>query len=611
MGWSQPRADLRRRLTTIMPDNNYRRTSRPGWGWLIACALISPGQGFAAEWLPLNLSGSVGYAYRLLEGTNDQQTTSHQALGSLFANSYIWRPWLGTTDIAMTVAADSSDATSDAGLGDISTDSNIVTGTWNLNMLPQSRSPFNLRYAATDTRVDNTTVDTDAVVLFAGGDSKARKLGLQQGYVFSGGSRVFANYDNNRWYSERSGYYQDQLATLQGEALGKEQRLSVNGRYQEATRSITNERNENTFTDVSHYYFPTRSLRIDSKASASHLDRSFEVPSSTQLGPAVSDITQVSSFFFFRPALGKLTLSGGGRLFSFAGENTGAALSNESQNVSGNLGAFYQFNKNLRLDASVGYSTTESNTLSQNVARQRAGVLYQSDMLLLKGLTYTWWANGAFDNLDDSQEEDMEQTVSTTGSHSVSKVWAMERAGSLRISGSQSLGSIYATLESANTLRLEHNVTTGWTQSAGAGMSLLQLTLTDRRNFGDTEGDQQFVNFQATRNQQLTRRNSLSGNITLQRVLHDFAADTDDAAVSTATARVDFLSNGLFGVPRLTFNSNFLLSRASDDERLDRQEWGNQLGYAIGQLTTGLSHRFIRYDDEQYQLLFFRVDRHF
>lgn len=594
-----------------MPDHNYRCSNSSRWGWLLACALISPGEGLAAEWLPLNLSGSLGYAYRLLEGSNDQRTTSQQAVGSLFGNSYIWRPWLGTTDLAMTIAADSSDATSDAGGGDLSTDSNIVTGTWNLNMLPQSRSPFNLRYAASDTRVDNSAIDTDALVLFAGSDSKARKLGLQQGYVFTGGSRLFANYDNNRWYSERSGYYQDELATLTGEALGREQRLTLNGRYQEATRSITNERNENTFTDVSHYYYPTRSLRIDSKASVSHLDRSFEVPSSTQLGPAISDITQVSSFFFFRPALGKLTLSGGGRLFNFAGENTGADLLNESTNVSGNLGAFYQFNKNLRLDASLGYSTTESNRLSQDVTRQRAGVLYQSDLSLFRGLTYQWWANGAFDNVDDSQAADMEQTLSATGSHSVSKVWATENAGSLRVSGTQSLGNIYATLESANTLRLEHNVTTGWTQHAGAGMSLLQLTLTDRRNFGDTEGDQQFLNFQATRNQQLTRRNSLSGNITLQRVLHDFPEESDDAAVSTATARLDFNSNGLFGVPRLTFNSNYLLSRASDDDRLDREEWGNQLGYVIGQLTTGLSYRFIRYDDDEYQLLFFRVDRQF
>jgi len=594
-----------------MPDHNYRCSNSSRWGWLLACALISPSEGLAAEWLPLNLSGSLGYAYRLLEGANDQRTTSQQAVGSLFANSYVWRPWLGTTDLAMTIAADSSDATSDVGGSDISTDSNIVTGTWNLNMLPQSRSPFNLRYAASDTRVDNSAIDTDALVLFAGSDSKARKLGLQQGYVFPGGSRLFANYDNNRWYSERSGYYQDELATLTGEALGREQRLTLNGRYQEATRSMTNERNENTFTDLSHYFYPTRSLRIDSKASVSHLDRSFEVPSSTQLGPAISDITQVSSFFFYRPALGKLTLSGGGRMFNFAGENTGADLTNESTNLSGNLGAFYQFNKNLRFDASVGYSTTESNRLSQDVARQRAGVLYQSDLSLIRGMTYQWWANGAFDNVDDSQEEDMEQTVSATGSHGISKVWPTENAGSLRISGTQSLGNIYATLESTNTLRLEHNLTTGWTQSAGAGMSLLQLTLTDRRNFGDAEGDQQFVNFQATRNQQLTRRNSLSGNITLQRVLHDFAEETDDAAVSTATARIDFNSNGLLGVPRLTFNSNYLYSRASDDARFDREEWGNQLGYAIGQLTTGLSYRFIRYDDDEYQLLFFRVDRQF
>ncbi|TPW17599.1 MAG: hypothetical protein FD130_600 [Halothiobacillaceae bacterium] len=61
----------------------------------------------------------------------------------------------------------------------------------------------------------------------------------------------------------------------------------------------------------------------------------------------------------------------------------------------------------------------------------------------------------------------------------------------------------------------------------------------------------------------------------------------------------------------LGFSSDLMVSQASDEEGVDRHEWENRLDYAIGQLTTSLSHRVIEYDNLKYNLTFFRVERHF
>jgi hypothetical protein len=137
------------------------------------------------------------------------------------------------------------------------------------------------------------------------------------------------------------------------------------------------------------------------------------------------------------------------------------------------------------------------------------------------------------------------------------------------------------------------------------------MTIADRHAFGDDRSDQQFFNLQLNRQQQITRRNSLSGSITIQRVLQNYDGAVNYPGVTTTTGRFDFNSVALFGVPRLRFNSNLNISLAAQEEGVDRREWGNRLDYLIGQLTTSVSHRFIQYDDRQYRLVFFSIFRQF
>ena len=68
----------------------------------VAFGLICAGEGLAAEWVSPTMSGSIGYNYRSLDGSDDASSVSHQTLGSLFVNSYLGRPWIGTADLSVT-----------------------------------------------------------------------------------------------------------------------------------------------------------------------------------------------------------------------------------------------------------------------------------------------------------------------------------------------------------------------------------------------------------------------------------------------------------------------------------------------------------------------------
>ncbi len=588
---------------------------------LLACTF--GGVGVAAEWGAPTVSGSLGYNYRSLTGVDGADSVSHQTLGSLFVNSYIGRPWIGLADLALTGAL--SGSSSDGSQGDsVDSDSRILTGTLNLNMLPQSRSPFNLRYMVTDTRVDVAAVNTDAFVVLNDGDSTAKKLGLTQSYTWEAGHRLRATYDNNEWSSENNGDYSDETAALSLDMRGSGYHVIANAKTHEATRSVGSLVNTSDTLDVTHYYYPSKSWRVDTRASVYSSERGFDVPSANdQSGISSTEITQLSSFGFWRPADKPWSLSAGVRLFDMAGENDGDVPDrNESQNLNATLGGFYRYNERMRYDFSLAYMTSTSNNIDSDVNRARVGMLYQSDMLVFKEFKYQWYTNVSGDGVFQSTGEEDETRINLNASlgHNVQRSFLFENALSFRISGSQVLTSAYTDvardggLESDSTSdvqRLEHSITMNLNHSSVGATSYAQMTLSDGRSFGASEMDQQMVWFQVYRDQRVSRNRTLSGNLSVQYVNQNYATDAVDSEVTTGTAKVAFRETALFSVPRLGFLSDLLLSKASDEQGVDRKEWENRLDYSIGQLVSSFSHRIIEYDDRRYQVTFFRIERQF
>jgi len=562
------------------------------------------GQVWAA---PVDVSGSVGYTFRSL--SNDRiDDVSNQLLGTLHLRSYLWEPWFATVEGGATIAKDSSDL--DDGQNSSSSTSDIYTGDLALNLLPESRTPFRLVYQATDSRVDNTTVDNPLIRL-SGEDFKTTNLDLRQSYITEEGHRIQARYGTRTWDSDINGKYTDDVAGVELDWRPERQRLLFRGNVETIDQTRTGRHQDNLLLDLDHYYFPSDDFRVDTKISHYNLDTTFD-GSTGLVDTTNTDMTQASSFTFWRPTDRRWTVSAGARAFTMAGDNS--AQSSDQSNIGVTAGAFYQYSKHLRFDGSATFTKGEVSSASQTTNTQHLGALYQSDLAEVRGFTYEWYGSGALENQGDPDRQ--LQSVGATLGHDAQKIWMAGPAASLRLSLSQSVNGLLSTGDGYSSERLDHNASLGWNESAADGTTLLQATVSDSRNFGDLSDQQQLINFQASRYQTISRRSTLSGSFTLQTVVRDFSTGSpyitsNNRTVTSATGQVTYTQQTLFDVPRLQFNSDLRVSQASTNEGADRNEWENRLDYTIGLVDTSLSLRWLDNGDESSTLLYFRVMRRF
>lgn len=553
----------------------------------------------------LDVSGSVGYTLRALTGSSDIDTTSNQLRGVINARSYIWQPWFATADAGLRLTQDSTDYKG----GDTSTDTTIVSGDLDLNVLSQSRTPFSLTFNASDSRVDVVSLASPLTTL---GDKEfqTRRLALRQGFLTEQGDRFQARYDRNKWSARDGDTYRDDLFGLEMDLRRPRHTLTAKSSYQEAERNVQDQRTETTVFNIDHFYHPGRALRVDSMASYYDTTTTSDPPlNSTNQGDSETDLGQISSFVFWRPVDSPLSMSGGVRVFDLSASTFGNSTELSSLSMTGGL--FYQMTKNLRFDANAEVATNDNGDDSVTASKERVGALYQSDIReIFTHYTYQWHSSGSLQN-QDTGDESVQTAVLRLG-HDAQRLWLTERRGTFRLSLTQAVsGSHQAGDADATTERLDHSGSLSWDKYDAASTTMIQLTLADSRAFGDQEDNQQFANFQVLRNQTLTERSTLSGNLTVQSTRRDFNGVGDDDTV-TATGQVNYQQTGLFALPRLRFLSDLRLSRAATDEGVDRAEWENRLDYAIGLVDTSLSWRWIDLSgDEDFNIIYFQVNRRF
>jgi hypothetical protein len=556
--------------------------------------------------LPVDMSGSVGYSYRSLN-TDYSDSTSNQLLGILRASSYIWQPWFATAEGGVTFAADSSDLSdSQNGNRSSSSTSKILSGDAVLNVLPQSQTPFRLSYQATDSRVDDTTIENPLIRL-SGEDYKTTNLDVSQSYITDAGHRIQARYGNRTWKSDVNGDYTDETAGLELDYKPAGQRLLARANVENVDQSRTDRHQDNLLVDVNHYYYPTDALRIDSTASLYNLDTTFDGATGL-VDTTVTDIKQASSFLFWRPVDRRWTVSGGVRALQMKGHDT--AQSSDQTSFSASAGAFYQYTQRLRFDGSATFTKADVTGASQGSSSEHLGTLYQSDLADLKGFTYQWFASGSVDNQDDPDTS--QQSLAASLGHDAEKTWWVGRATTVRFSINQSINENVQSGGDADTInRLDHSATLGWNQAAGNGTTLLQLTLADSRDLGGNGDAQQLVNFQASRQQNISRLSSLSGDLTLQTVRRDFTGGPNNRTETSGTGQINYQHMRAFGVNNLQFQSDLRLSQASTSEGAKRNEWENRFDYRIGLTDISLSYRILDDDVNNSKILYFRVMRRF
>lgn len=570
-------------------------------GVMLTAGLLSP---LGSTWaLPIDVSGSVGYSFRSFAADRNN-ATSNQVLGNLHLRSYLWEPWFATFEGGFTFTQDNSNL--DDGTNRVNTNSNIATGDLTLNVLPESRTPFRMIYQASDSRVDNIMVDNPLIHLM-GEEFKTTNLDLRQSYITEGGHRVQARYGTRTWASDVNGNYTDNVAGIDIDYRPARQRLAFTGNVENIDQSRSGRHQDNLILDLDHYYFPSDDFRVDTKLSHYNLDNTFN-GSTGLVDTSTTQITQASTFSFWRPLDRRWTVSTGARAFTMAGGNS--AQSSNQSNVGVTAGAFYQYSKHLRFDGSTNFSNGSVNGANQNMQTQYLGGLYQSDLAEVRGFTYEWYGNAGVDNQIDPDIK--MQSVAGTLGHDAQKMWVAGPAASLRLSLSQSINGVLATRAINTTERLDHSASLSWNESGDQGTSLVQLTVSDSRNFGNLKDQQQLVNFQLSRYQTITHRSTLSGNLTLQSVRREFGTFyPNNGTFTSATGQVTYTQIDLFDMPRLQFNSDLRLSQASTAEGRDRNEWENRLDYTIGLVDASVSLRFFDDGMQTTRLLYFRVIRRF
>lgn len=570
----------------------------------VAAAVLALGAPPAGA-LPVDVSGSLGYTFRALD-SEVHEVASNQLVGNLYASSYVWKPWFATVVGGVTMALDSSEIEENGGT--TNNDSTILTGDVGLNVLPQSRLPFQLRYMRTDTRVDETGVRNNLVTLAE--DYQTEQLEARQSYVTSTGNRVDARYDTRSWESDLSGAYEDDRYGIDFDWRPQSQRQRLTGRtsYQTTDQSRTDRHQQNVIVDFDHYIFPTDAFRVDTRGSFYDLDTDYEGNAGIA-GSTNVQIAQASSFAFWRPENNPWTVSGGLRVLNMQGSSSASSEEPDQFGVSGMLGAFYQYTNRLRLEGSLNFSTLERNTVRETTTHQRLGAFYQSDLMLWRGFNYQWFAQGGVENSTDPAET--AQTLTAIIGHDAQRTWQLGDTSFLRASVSQGFNERLETGEEDSLHRLDHSASLAWSQTATQGTTMVQGTIADMRHLSDADDSEQLLNLQASRVQNVSQRSSLSGHVTVQAVRRSFPGETNHDFLTTATGQVNFEHQRLFGVPRLRFQSNLYMSKASLDEGVDRAEWENRLDYSIGLLLSSLSLRLMDDGQDQASLLYFRVTRRF
>lgn len=575
--------------------------------------------GFAASMLgPVDMRSSAGYTYRSLSEDGGFDDTSHQLIANFNASSYLWEPWLATSNLALSFAHDSTE-TADANYTATS-DSQIITGDFDLNVLPQSKTPFNLQLQISDSRVDRSGGGL-VPITFVGQDYSSSHLGLQQSYILENGGRYRAYMNLRSWEGQRGGDYDDTLLGVEADLRWPRQHLLARATSQVNEYTMSSSDNESTLLDLNHYYYPLRHLRVDTRASMYDYSRSFLDPDSSSTRMADYHVYQTSSFAFWRPANSPLTVSGGARIMVMDGAQ-GSVYSNDQLQMSANAGAFYQFNKRVRLDG--GFTTTLRDTagLKENYLRFNAGGSYQSDWRLLAGFMHQYYANASSayvvepDSVEDLDSDDDAYLEWGGGAgHGLNKTWWLgERTSptSIRMNINQAFryfdsGASYNIDGSQQ--RLEHSVTTAYNQRIWSGNWLAQATLSDSRNLGSATDERQMFHLQISRDQDIGRRSSVVGDVTTQYVRSKSGGFETDT--TTTTVGVEYNHTRIFGVPRLMFISDLMVSKLSTDGAINRQDWDNRLTYHIGKLDTSFSYRLTETDSRNYDLLYFRVMRRF
>ncbi|MCK4585951.1 MAG: hypothetical protein KAU29_01325 [Gammaproteobacteria bacterium] len=564
--------------------------SRVFVGCIAVFVLVASGNVHAlfGRYLPLSLSGSLGYNYGYFtSGDAASETTS--LTGSVNAIGYVWQPWFATTSMALTVGVSNTETTAS------SSDSTSSSGSFGLNVFPRSRFPFSLNYSRSDSRIDSFS-DADQT----SGDSQytINRLTLRQLYEGRATRRSVGS-RTNFWYSTTD--YESETLQSESESMGFQYqiRLVPHNFLVTASRSTSDTTDSplKPLTDVasvSHTYTPDSDLGITSLATVVKIDDG--------VGTSESNITQVSSNFFWRPEHRAVNVNGGVRVSE--SETLSQGTSSEQKSLNTNLGMSYRLTRRINLGASIALGTSDTGASQSLSTTESVRLNFSSRQSEVSGFTYIWqWGiNGSnSDTRVDNGITETSSSIQTTGmqlGHSATRRWVPSKGSSVGLNLAQA-GTVSQSSENDElTEGLSHSAGMSWNSRGRAGSTYGSLQISDSRSSGQQDTDFQYLSASLSQDLTISRLSSFDGTVgyteSRQKTVSDVPGASSSSLTRNVRANFSYRHDRPFGLYNMNFTSRLTGSRSIDSFSPDTLwDWDNRLRYRLGLLDTSLSLRII------------------
>ncbi len=575
----------------------------------------------------VNLWGEMGYDFRHERfGGEEQGDDNNTHFGRLRVNAatYLWQPWIALLDggVGLNLRVEDRDSED--------RDGHFVTGDGRLRLFPVSRFPFEafVERSNTVTNGDLTDLDIDTT-----------RYGVQQRYTTDEGTSFLfraERFDQTQNFRDEADRHDvTDLLDLNLFKAHKGHNLSWDSKYTRIDRKGgPAEDNVRFFTSLRHQFRPNATLSTEDLVTFAN--ERFDQDPDDQL----NRVLQINSFAFWRPATERpLLLNGTLRLFGTRTEsgNFDSKAYLSSATLSGN----YQWSRRWNIVADAGYTDVRTdngdNREDNNGSSffQRIGARYTSANISLGRFHYGWSGltragNSYRDNRVSSEGDDdkkMIQELELELGHNLRRQ-ATVSGGFLAFNVGQNADAFFDT-DGRATYILLNNIAFSWNQQGENAMTFARLSASDSRTYGgggrlgDEDNEFQIVNLQLSRQQNLSRRSSVSGNFTVQTVRQ---VSTGRGAGGrwrpASTANLTYRHRALFKVPRLRFRSTLrfftdayvpLTDQGRVDNDVDRNDriWENRLEYTIGRLDLRLISQISKRRNADRNLLLFQLLRRF
>jgi hypothetical protein len=596
--------------------------SHPGFSAESTASTDKPHWQLAPIYFDHTVGGNLGYFYQRTsygDFKNNSQTLGLAVFATGRLTSFFWQPWLALVTADLKGSALNTNTKSNTSSGHSVAKS--YGGDAALKMLRYSRFPFEAHLFRHDDSTSYYFNDTSTDNLYTG-------YSLLQSYKtrneHTKGSMSFRrtnNYQGQDIGASRRNQFRYDLMVRPT----RTQTITINGDNDLVKYRDTGESDSRDNLTANHVYQPNDIFSIASFANQLIRNQTFTTQGSGLTGYDVNTI-QFNSFASLRPSRSPLTMTSSVRFLRL--DVTSNNIASPTDRVSNfNLGANYLFSPLVRMYGSVNVADDNGlQTTTTNGALTAQKPFVVANATDINGFRYDGSVGGTVSTSNITHTDASNQTTSSNAvnlglylSHALNKDIALS-GGRFHENLHQTLS--WGTSSQSNTptyTRLQTGGSLGWTRSEGKASTQIRLSAADSRSLsGYKQNAFQMVNLAATRNEILSRSQSLSGDLSVQAT-HFQTPYPDQASYTlTPSAQMHYKNARLFNVSRLTFDSLLLLSEgniaptsSSMDQRNEVRSWRNDFTYLIGVLRTGLSTKIAKIGNTTASSIMFSLSRPF